>query len=156
MFGLGRLGSLGVSSPMLTPAWVLSGAAVDLDFQHGRYFGAPLVGVVVSRASVGYANDSVGTWTAFGANVLRRTDNGILVEESRTNSIQNNSMQGAVAGVIGSGGAYPTNWSNNSGGGNNPAGLTVTIVGTGTELGIDFVDIRWNGTPNATTSIRTL
>src|SRR5262249_6300419 len=62
----------------------------------------------------------------------------------------------AVVGVIGTGGAYPTNWSNNSGGGNNPAGVTVTIVGTGTEPGIDFVDIRWNGTPNASSSIRTL
>src|SRR4029453_13755505 len=102
MFGLGPLGSLGVSSPMLTRAGVLSGAAVDLDFQHGRYFGAPLASIVVSRASVGYANDSVGAWTAFGPNVLRRTDNGILVEESRTNGIRNNSMQGAAAGTVGS------------------------------------------------------
>jgi hypothetical protein len=152
MFGLGRLGSLGVSSPMLTPAWVLSGAAVDLDFQHGRYFSAPLASVVVSRASVGYANDSVGTWTAFGANVLRRTDNGILVEESRTNGIRNNSMQGAAAGTIGSGGAYPTNWGDQS---STPGlGTTVSIVGTGSELGVDYVDVRWNGTPSATGAVR--
>ena len=62
---------------------------------------------------------------------------GLLIEEQRTNSIRNNTMQGAVAG---SPGTVPTNW------GVTNLGLTQTIVGTGTENGITYIDIRLNGT----------
>jgi hypothetical protein len=63
--------------------------------------------------------------------------NGLLIEEQRTNSIRNNTMQGAVAGTPGT---AATNWNTTN------IGLTREIVGTGTENGITYIDIRFSGT----------
>lgn len=64
---------------------------------------------------------------------------GLLIEEQRTNSIRNNTMQGAVAGTPGT---LPTNWIATT-----PAnGITRQIVGTGTEDGISYIDFRFSGT----------
>lgn len=92
------------------------------------------------------AQKSDGTWVSFAANTLRITDQGLLVEEARTNSIRNNSNTGAVTGAIGSGGAAPTNWSVAA------TGLTITIVGTGTDTAtnLPYVDIRFNGITGGT------
>jgi hypothetical protein len=68
---------------------------------------------------------------------------GLLIEESRTNSIRNSTMQGAVAG---SPGTLPTNWSNNLSG-----GLAQTLA-LGTEYGMPYVDVRFNGTANGLNS----
>jgi hypothetical protein len=68
---------------------------------------------------------------------------GLLIEEQRTNSIRNNMMVGAAAGTPGT---LPTNW------GNALAGLTQTVVGTGIEDGITYVDIRLNGTTISTSA----
>jgi hypothetical protein len=65
---------------------------------------------------------------------------GLLVEEARTNSIRNNTMVGAVAGTPGTNPnlwAYVTTQSN---------GLAVSVVGTGVENGINYIDYRFNGT----------
>jgi hypothetical protein len=64
----------------------------------------------------------------------------LLIEEARTNSIRNNTMQGAVAGTPGT---LPTNWATQF---NTTTGLTREIVGTGTENGITYIDIRVSGT----------
>lgn len=69
----------------------------------------------------------------------------LLAEEARTNSIRNNTMQGAVAGLIGSGGAMPTNWS----AAGIPGTLTRTVVGVGVESGVTYVDIRFAGTTSS-------
>lgn len=139
------------------PFWILNQGnppEVDLDFMHQRYFKSGTIlssaPVSVTRSTVGYANDVSGTWTQFAANVARITNLGVLVEEGRTNGVQNNSMQGAVVGTIGGGGAYPTNWSNQA-----SRGLTQTIIGTGTELGIDYIDIRFSGVPTGSGDVRT-
>ena len=71
---------------------------------------------------------------------------GLLVEEQRTNSIRNNTMVGAVAGTPGT---VPTNWFVYVGSG---TGVATSIVGTGVESGITYVDIRFNGTPSASTT----
>ena len=72
---------------------------------------------------------------------------GLLVEEARTNSIRNNTMVGAVAGTPGT---NPNLWQYVTAQSN---GLTVSIVGTGVENGINYIDYRFNGTtvasPNA-------
>ena len=65
----------------------------------------------------------------------------LLVEPAATNGIRNNSMVGAVAG---SPGTMPTNW------GTALSGLTRTVVGTGTENGVAYLDIRFNGTATGT------
>lgn len=64
---------------------------------------------------------------------------GLLIEEQRTNSIRNNTMQGAVAGTPGT---APTNWTIS-----NPVdGITPQIVGTGTSNGIQYIDVKYTGT----------
>jgi hypothetical protein len=50
-------------------------------------------------------------------------------------------MVGAVAGTPGT---NPTNWANST------AGLTKTIVGIGTANGINYIDVRFNGTTSST------
>ena len=74
---------------------------------------------------------------------------GLLIEESRTNSIRNSQAGGATNGVIGSGGAFPTYWGQN-GLANNVSG---EVIGTGTENGMAYVDIKISGTPSATASV---
>src|SRR5262245_39960726 len=140
MFGVGRLGSLGVASPLLTPPWVFNNATIDLDFVNNRYFGPAQI--ACSRASVGYATDAGGNWLPFASNAARITNKGLLIEESRTNGIRNNAMQGAAAGTPGT---LPTNWAYQV-----THGLATQVAGTGTELGVDYVDLRVFGTPSAT------
>jgi hypothetical protein len=65
----------------------------------------------------------------------------LLLEPQRTNSIRNSTMVGAVAGTPGT---LPTNWSASA------AGLTQTIVGTGVENGVPYIDFRFNGTAIST------
>ena len=66
---------------------------------------------------------------------------GLLIEEQRTNSIRNNTMVGAVAPST-----FPTNWQSVI-----VAGLTNTVVGTGVENGITYLDVRVSGTPAVST-----
>jgi hypothetical protein len=73
-------------APPATSSWELPGAAIDLDFAGSRYFGGSLASLVsCSRASSGYARKADGTLLGFGNNVLRITDEGLLIEEARTN-----------------------------------------------------------------------
>lgn len=71
---------------------------------------------------------------------------GLLLEEARTNSIRNGGATGATVGVVGSGGALPTNWNTTQGAG----GLTTEIIATGTELGVPYVDVKISGTSAGT------
>jgi hypothetical protein len=73
-----------------------SGASVALDFVNGNYRAgasqtgtfANLSGVSVTRASVGYAQDASGNLVSFASGVPRLTNQGLLVEESRTNLLK--------------------------------------------------------------------
>jgi hypothetical protein len=75
---------------------------------------------------------------------------GLLIEEARTNSIRNSQAGGSTNGVIGSGGALPTNWSAVA-----PIGVSVEVIGTGTLNGFSYLDIKFSGTRSggATASI---
>jgi hypothetical protein len=66
---------------------------------------------------------------------------GLLIEEARTNSLRNSQGGGATVGVIGSGGALPTNWSTFG-----TTGLSVEVVALGTENGMSYLDFRLSGT----------
>jgi hypothetical protein len=71
---------------------------------------------------------------------------GLLIEESRTNSIRNNTMVGAVVGTPGT---IPTNWIVSG----SINGLTREVVSVGIEGGISYIDVRWSGTPTATSLV---
>lgn len=103
-------------------------------------------GVGFSRNSVALGDRSDGTWVSFPVNTPRITDKGLIIEMASTNLITNNSMTGAVAGNPGT---LPTNWIAfyNAGG----TGLTRSVVGTGTEYGLPYIDIRFQGTTTSAT-----
>jgi hypothetical protein len=65
----------------------------------------------------------------------------LLLEPQRTNSIRNSTMVGAVAG---SPGTLPTNW------GEVTRGLTRSVVGVGVVNGLQYIDVRYNGTATGT------
>jgi hypothetical protein len=71
---------------------------------------------------------------------------GFLVEEARTNSIVNNMAIGTLAGIPG---AVPADWVA-SGTAN---GVTREVIGLGTENGVEYIEIRYYGTPTASASI---
>ena len=129
------------------PSWVLPSAGVDLDFVHnlgyqrgfgnGSYSASSLI--TTSRASSGTAADTSGNYYSFAANVPRITNQGLLVEEARTNSTHNNTTTGAVAGTPGT---LPTNVSLSTQG----TGIAVSSVALGTESGIPYMDLNFNFT----------
>jgi hypothetical protein len=100
----------------------------------------------VNRAGVLSSVASGVPATDFAGGVLR----GTTVEPSSRNEIRNNTMQGAVVGVVGSGGAYPTHWTEalSTGG-----IISREIIGTGPENGIDYLDLRIFGTATANGSV---
>ncbi len=111
-----------------------------------------LVDIPLSRLSVARAGatatrfNSAGVLETVAANTARidydpvtLACRGLLEEETRTNAVRNPRCEGASAGTPG---ALPTYWGASS----LPSGVTRTIVGTGTEDGIPYIDIRWQGT----------
>ena len=73
------------------------------------------------------------------------TYKGLLVESTSQNEIRNSEGGGSTNGVVGSGGALPTNW-----GTAGLNGIAVEIIGTGTEKGVEYVDIKFSGTATST------
>ena len=119
---------------------------IDLNFAGGSYFGvsgSPATFLTTTNSG-GTAVDASGNWTSFAANTPRITNLGLLVEESRTNGIRNNTMQGAVVP-----GTLPTNWAVQT---SSFTGWTRNVVGIGTDNGINYVDLQFVGTPATATS----
>ena len=130
--------------------------SLDLDFARTK----TLNDVVTGRNLITYTRNSIATYVSSTGSIQAAVVNeprfdhnpttgeslGLLVEEARTNSVTNNTMVGAVAG---SPGTLPTGWSSFT----SPTGLTRTIVGSGTVNGINYIDVRFNGTPSSTGEI---
>lgn len=126
------------------PAWVFPSASLDFDFAHQRYFqiGKPNdipELVTCTRATTGYIQYEDFSFGLVSVNVPRISNLGLLVEPASTNSIRNNSMQGAVVS-----GAAPNNWTFGAAG-----GITPTVAALGTESGMDYIDILFSGTPSS-------
>ena len=113
----------------------------DLDFTSGVLPPA----VVFSRTTTGTFFDGTGTMQMAAA-MAPRFDydpgalalRGLLIEQTSTNQIRNSMMTGAVPGAPGT---LPTNWSLQT-----TPGLAWSVVGTGVENGITYIDMRLSGT----------
>jgi hypothetical protein len=105
---------------------------------------SPMFGGITSSLSTYYPTTTTAYYgPRFDYNPSTLAAQGLLIEESRTNSIRNNTMQGAVAGTPGT---LPTNgWAYFA-----TAGLTTSVIGTGTQNGINYIDLRLNGTTTST------
>ncbi|GEM_PF-998834 len=120
----------------------LLGAPFALSFAEGLYRinGAHVPATsafAVARSSTKLAQNASGHWQSFASDVAALTNRGLLIEPAATNVLRNASGQGAVAG---SPGTFPTHWARFAGG-----GPVLSVVGTGTELGLPYVDIRLHG-----------
>lgn len=119
--------------------------------------GEPLIGF--TRVLAGDLGDTVFSrasraWlyglalTEYADDAPRFDAAGMLVmEDQRTNQIRNPRMEGAAAGTSGT---LPTNFSVIA----STLGLSRTILGTGIEDGIPFLEMRLFGTPNTTSGYR--
>ena len=124
--------------------------SLDLRFADNKSLVDAVTGaslVTFTRASSGTFVNSAGVIQTAATDVPRFDHNpttgeslGLLVEEQRTNFIRNNTMVGAVAGTPGT---NPNFWQYVTVQSN---GLTASIVGTGVESGINYIDYRFNGT----------
>jgi hypothetical protein len=124
------------------PGWAKPGAAIDLDFSNGRYYGGSLTGFLsLSRASSetdllpqsasGYA------YHTYGNNVLALSPFvGLLIYESRTNLLLNSTTPATQTTASLATGTY-TLWVNGS-------GSATMSAGTGTGCGTGAAT---NGTP---------
>lgn len=122
----------------------------DLHFDAGSI--TPPAGYNFVRSTVANSVNAAGALVQSAANTLRfsydpvtHACRGALLEESRTNCVRNPRAEGSTAGTIGSGGVAPTNWTFFTN-----AGITAAIVGTGTEDGVPYVEIRYSGTTTGT------
>lgn len=110
-------------------------------------------GATLTRASTGWVFDNAGILQSAAVDVARFPYNtttlaarGLWNEPTATNGCRNPNCAGAVPGTPGT---TPTNWGV-TGTANN---VTRTVVGSGTEDGIPYVDIQYAGTPSATSSV---
>lgn len=97
--------------------------------------------------------NSSGVLETVAANTLRIDHDpttlaclGGLFEEASTNAIRNSTMVGVAAG---SPGTLPTNWTSLG-----RAGITQSIVATGTLNGIQYVDVKFSGTASSAGDLR--
>lgn len=103
-----------------------------------------------TRLSEGLYVDADRTWKTAPAGVPRYHHDFLtgqyigMLHEGRdvTNFIPNSIAAGAVVGTPGT---FPTNWTVSTAG-----GCAVSVVGTGTEQGVPYVDLRVAGTPTTT------
>lgn len=113
--------------------------------------------IAFTRGSNATYFNAAGTLTTATTNEPRFDHNpstgaslGLLIEESRTNSIRNSQAGGSTNGVIGSGGVMPTNWVVTP----NANGVTSEVVGTGSDDGLAYIDIKISGTPTLSSGIQ--
>lgn len=132
-----------------------------VDFEHGTY-SSDLAGYTALaeqssilnyflstvRGTPGMSWGANGSWNSVAVNTSRitydpitRRPEGLLVEGVGTNFAKNSGLQGAVAGIVGSGGAFPTAWTANA-----QTALTAVPVVTISNITANSLDVRFSGT----------
>lgn len=133
----------------------ITGASMSLDFTSPSITSTlAACGFTFTRSGATATRvNSSGVLETVAANTLRIDHDpttlaclGGLFEEASTNAIRNSTMVGAAAG---SPGTLPTNWTFNT-----QAGVTASVVATGTENGIAYVECRFVGTASAAGELR--
>lgn len=130
-------------------------ASVDLNFRTNSGFNQGTSGTAASMITTtrtttnnaAYAADYAGNYSLFTDNTARITAQGLLIEETRTNGIRNNSNQGAAVAdgielltnpnFTGCTGSTCTGWTVNLNGGTGSvtfSGGTTTITGDGAHV----------------------
>lgn len=133
----------GISGGSGTPSWVTPGAAVDMDFANGLYFGGTLANLLsISRASNATdllpSSASGYAYNTFSSNVLSVSPTfGLLIFEARTNLLLNSNAPATQTTASLGVGTY-TNWVNGPGSAL-VSGGTATITGAAPAT---------NGSPN--------
>lgn len=117
-------------------ASVVSGQAIDVTLR----VGLPQLELNPSVSPIAV---QTSTAAAYGPRIdydpVTLACRGLLIEEQRVNYIRNNTMAGAVAG---SPGTTPNGWSTLG----TVDGIARSVVNVGTENGIPFVDLQFQGT----------
>ena len=122
----------------------LPGATVDLNFAAGQYYTKGATGpLTVSRASSKTCADLSGNWKTVAANVACITNQGVLIEEARTNGVRNSI---AAGGGVGTPGTLPTNWSFSDG---SSGRITHSITALPSWGGLQCAAFSFSGTANA-------
>jgi hypothetical protein len=140
-------GSCAFVTSLITTASVDDGVAIDITLRIGMpqlQLGSEATEVIPTTTAAVYLPRS-NAYQDHNPSTLAPL--GFLIEEARTNSIRNNTMQGAVAG---SPGTIPTNWQSAS----SATGITRNSVAVGTENGIPYVDLRYTGTASSSGTVQ--
>lgn len=123
--------------------------AIDLNFAASKGFDPRLT---FTRTSGATRLQQSGVWREVPAGTPRLHHDtsgkalGMLLEPSRVQNNWNPRAEGSVAGTPGT---LPTYWTTSL-----VSGLTRTIVGTGTEDGIPYIDIQFAGTAGASGTVQ--
>lgn len=91
----------------------------------------------------GKSGSEVGWLKEYGVDERRVGSHGPTIEAASTNQTSNARLEGAVVGVVGSGGAVPTGLTNAQG----PA--TLEVLGSGVENGWSYVELEYTTTGSA-------
>lgn len=123
------------------------GIAVVAGYGAGAASPAFAPGAVTSRTASATYIDQNGVMQTAGPGVVRPLYSGgvlqgLLLEAASTNEVHNGSASGAGAGML------PTDWTGGGG-----VGVTMTVIGWGTEAGLSYVDVRFSGTATATATL---
>jgi hypothetical protein len=135
-----------------TAEGILEAAALfDLRFTSPESVTLP-AGWLFNRASAGWRFNAAGALAEEAVNVARYDYDpgtlacrGLLLEEARTSGVSNPRAEGASVGTPGT---MPTNWSLSASG-----GLSSSVVGTGSESGVPYLDIRIFGTTSGAATV---
>ena len=120
-------------------------------------------GIVQGASGSTYTISPVGYFLSYFANHMPGTvvtntigagATNLRCLTTSANILRNSQTAGATAGLVGSGGVLPTDWSTSFG---SVTGISVTVVGSGTDAttGLPYVDLQYSGTPSASGTLNT-